>query len=85
MTAYAPCPKCNGQHAAPVKFTWWGGVLGPKLLKHVKCAACGHSYNGKTGRDNTKGIVIYFVILGALAFIVMFMIFFAIAVMQVVK
>jgi hypothetical protein len=85
MTAYAPCPKCRGSNAAPVKFTWWGGVLGPKLLKHVKCSACGHAYNGKTGKDNTTGILIYFAVIGALAFIVMFMIFFAIAVMQVAK
>ena len=51
-----------------MKFTWWGGVLGPKVLTHVKCPGCGHAYNGKTGRDNTTGIVIYSVIIGILAF-----------------
>lgn len=45
-----------------MSFTWWGGILGPKLLTHVKCPECGHKYNGKTGRDNTTGIVIYSVI-----------------------
>jgi hypothetical protein len=68
-----------------VKFTWWGGVLGPKLLKHVKCQTCGYAFNGKTGKDNTKGIVIYFAVIGALAFVVMFAVFFAIAVMQAAK
>lgn len=42
-------------------------MLGPKILKHVKCAGCGKAYNGKTGRDNTTGIVIYSVVVGVLA------------------
>lgn len=48
-----------------MKFTWWGGLLGPKLLTHVKCRACGKQYNGKTGKDNTTNIVIYFIVVGA--------------------
>ena len=59
---YAPCPKCSGTSAQKLSFTWWGGVLGPKLLTHVKCLACGYKYNGKTGKDNTTNIVIYSVI-----------------------
>ena len=59
MNAYAPCPKCGGRNADKVRFTWWGGVLGPKVLSHVKCPQCGKAYNGKSGRDNTTGIVIY--------------------------
>jgi len=49
-----------------MKFTWWGGLIGPKILTHVKCPGCGYAYNGKTGRDNTTGIVIYSVIVGAI-------------------
>lgn len=67
MNAYAPCPQCGGTNAEKVRFTWWGGVLGPKILKHVKCPGCGKAYNGKTGQDNTTGIVIYSVIVGILA------------------
>jgi hypothetical protein len=48
-----------------MKFTWWGGVLGPKVLSHVKCPSCGYGYNGRSGRDNTVGIAIYCVIVGA--------------------
>lgn len=59
MTEYAACPQCGQSSAEKVNFTWWGGILGPKILKHVKCKACGKAYNGKTGRDNTTGIVIY--------------------------
>ena len=42
-----------------MSFTWWGGVIGPRVLTHVECPRCGHAYNGKSGGDNTTGIVIY--------------------------
>jgi len=35
-------------------------------LTHVKCQACGKQYNGKTGKDNTTNIAIYFVVVGLL-------------------
>ena len=72
MIAYAPCPKCRSVGAQRMKFTWWGGVLGPRILSHVKCPACGFAYNGKSGRENTAGIVIYCVLVGAvvMAFVV---------------
>lgn len=65
MTQYVTCPRCGGV-AEKVGFTWWGGVLGPKVLSHVKCTRCGHKYNGKSGKDNTTGIVIYSVVVGIL-------------------
>ena len=65
MTPYAPCPKCRAVGAEKMKFTWWGGLLGPKILSHVKCPGCGYAYNGKSGRDNTLGIAIYCVVVGA--------------------
>jgi uncharacterized protein (DUF983 family) len=52
----------------PVKFTWWGGLLGPKMLSHVKCQQCGLAYNGKTGQSNTKGIVIYAIVVNVIVF-----------------
>jgi hypothetical protein len=57
-----PCPKCGFQGSSPVSFTWWGGLIGPKMLSHVRCNACRYCYNGKTGRSNTTGIVIYTVV-----------------------
>jgi hypothetical protein len=70
------CPYCSSDAPGqPVGFTWWGGVLGPKLLSHVKCAACGKGYNGKTGQPNTMGIAIYSIVLGALAFAVGYAVF----------
>ena len=53
------CPKCGSTGHKPVTFTWWGGLLGPKMLNHVKCLACGYCYNGKTGRSNDTAIAIY--------------------------
>jgi len=68
MTNYVPCPKCRNAAAERLKFTWWGGILGPRLLTHVKCSACGNKYNGKTGGDNTTNIVIYSVVVVILVF-----------------
>ena len=64
MTNYAPCPQCRQSAAEKMKFTWWGGILGPRILTHVKCQACGKQYNGKTGKENTAGIAIYMVVVG---------------------
>jgi hypothetical protein len=67
MPEYQPCPKCSSSRAKKVSFTWWGGVVGPSLLTHVKCQDCGAAYNGKTGRSNTGAIVIYSVVVGVIA------------------
>lgn len=68
FSEYVPCPRCTRPDPQQVKFTWWGGVLGPKLLKHVKCTGCNLTYNGKSGQSNTTNIVIYSVILGVISF-----------------
>ena len=57
------CPKCGSGIISPVKYTWWGGVLGPKLLHHTKCEVCGYRYNSKTRKPNTVGIIIYSAVL----------------------
>jgi uncharacterized protein (DUF983 family) len=82
MTEFAPCPKCNNSVAERLKFTWWGGALGPKILTHVKCGACGMKYNGKTGRDNTTGIVVYSIIAGVISFALLFIVVFVFAVLR---
>ena len=66
MSTFAKCPSCNSQQATKVGFTWWGGMLGPKLLTHVKCDECGVAYNGKTGKSNTNAIAMYFLVTLAL-------------------
>ena len=69
-TQYAPCPNCRQSNAQPVKYTWWGGALGPKMMSHVKCQSCNTQYNGKTGKSNTQSIVIYNLVVFVLAFCV---------------
>jgi transposase-like protein len=72
---YVPCPRCRRPDPQKVNFTWWGGVLGPRILKHVKCNGCGFAYNGKSGQSNTTNIIAYSVVLGLIALAVGFMLF----------
>ncbi|MBK8610440.1 MAG: hypothetical protein IPL84_11020 [Chitinophagaceae bacterium] len=73
----AGCPKCGSKIITKVKYTWWGGVLGPRLLHHTKCETCNYRFNGKTGKSNTPGIIIYSVLI----FVVLFVIFYFIKTM----
>ncbi len=59
---YAPCPQCGNANATKVKYTWWGGALGPSMFTHVKCNDCGTQFNGKTGKSNQTNIILYFVV-----------------------
>jgi predicted nucleic-acid-binding Zn-ribbon protein len=59
MDRYQPCPKCASEKAVAVDFTWWGGIVGPKMFTHVKCIQCGTTFNGKTGKSNQTAIAIY--------------------------
>lgn len=81
QSQYAPCPKCRQSVAQKVSFTWWGGLLGPKLFSHVKCGACGTGYNGKTGKDNTTNIIIYSIVAIIIAFFLMLLLFFGLGVL----
>lgn len=70
MSQFAPCPRCGSVSATPVGFSWWGGVLGPKMLTHVKCGQCRATYNGKTGAWNTVGIAIYITVTTVIALVI---------------
>jgi hypothetical protein len=62
---FAPCYNCGNTTAKRLTWSWWGGVLGPKLLTHVECFQCGTRYNGKSGHSNTMNIVAYQVVIWA--------------------
>lgn len=65
------CPYCKSDlPPKPAGFTWWGGVLGPKVLSHAICPACKKGYNSKTMQPNTTGIAIYSVVVIALVLVV---------------
>jgi hypothetical protein len=57
--------------ATKVNCTWWGGVIGPRILNHVKCNQCGQTFNSKTGRSNTTGIIVYSVVTGVICLIIL--------------
>jgi hypothetical protein len=71
MADYVPCPQCGSPHVQQVSFTWWGGVLGPKILHHVRCQNCRNTFNGKTGQPNTVPIIIYSVVVFFIALVLM--------------
>lgn len=58
-SGYYTCPDCGADAAERVSFTWWGGLIGPAMLSHVRCRNCGTTYNGKSGRSNNTAIAIY--------------------------
>ena len=62
MAKFATCPRCSSSNVSKVSDTWWGGIVGPYLLNHVRCQDCGTTYNGKTGKSNTVPIIIYQVV-----------------------
>ena len=70
MPEFAACPHCGSTTATKVNFTWWGGILGPRLLNVVSCSGCGKQYNGKTGQSNTNAIIIYSVVVVVIAVVV---------------
>jgi hypothetical protein len=72
---YLPCPACKGLQCRRMGFTWWGGVIGSKILSHVKCDSCGNTYNGKTGASNSGAIAIYMVVVGVISIAIMIALF----------
>ena len=66
------CPKCGSENVKAVRYTWWGGLLGPKLLHHTKCLDCNYVFNSKTRQSNTTAIIIYSVVLFVIAFVVFY-------------
>lgn len=72
MSEFEPCPECESENATRVKFTWWGGLIGPRLFTHVKCDDCGTTFNGRTGKSNNVAIALYLIVPAVLVFIVTF-------------
>lgn len=73
QSEFAPCPNCRQEQASRVGFTWWGGLIGPRILNVVRCLGCGTQYNGKTGGTLTTGIVIYTCVAVGIALVLILM------------
>ena len=69
-----PCPYCQNPTSTQVGFTWWGGLIGAKLLSHVECTACHRRYNGRTGQSNNGSIALYMTIIGVIGFAVIYVV-----------
>ncbi len=57
-----PCPSCGQVAGKRIKYTWWGGVVGPGILNLTKCQVCGFQFNYKTGLSTKKAILWYNVV-----------------------
>lgn len=57
-----------------MKYTWWGGVLGPKLMNLYKCESCRFQFNRATGKGASKAIWTYNIVALVLALVVLFMV-----------
>jgi predicted RNA-binding Zn-ribbon protein involved in translation (DUF1610 family) len=57
---WADCPNCGAPgDATRIWWTWWGGMIGPAIICHVRCNQCRTTYNGNKGDSNTGRIAIY--------------------------
>lgn len=65
---WVACPRCGSGYVSRPTFTWWGGLVGPRIIKEVKCNGCGHRYNGRTGGPNTLAIALYLTVVLTLIF-----------------
>jgi hypothetical protein len=68
---YTACPRCNSPHLTKPSFTWWGGLVGPKLFNHTVCSGCHFGFNSKTGKSNTTAIGIYFGVIFAIGIVLL--------------
>ena len=74
---YKPCPRCGCSETKKIKYTLWGGHLGPKLTHRVRCQNCGKDYNGKTGRSIAKTIAIYTMAIISIVVILLLLFYYA--------
>ncbi len=65
------CPQCQSGNVHKPSFTWWGGLLGPRLLNHHVCNGCGLGFNGTTGKSNATAIGIYLAVGVGLAIVLL--------------
>lgn len=59
---YKQCPRCGSSDIHKVEYSWWGGLVSPALVHQVRCKKCGKAYDGTTGKDTTRKVLLYIVI-----------------------
>ncbi len=68
MQATPMCPRCGG-YTKKVGYTWWGGIIGPKMMNLHKCANCKLSFNATTMQSAETAIIIYAVVTGVVGLV----------------
>ncbi len=68
------CPNCQSNNIKSINWTWWGGVIFPRMFNHTKCNDCSFLYNGKSRKSN-KNIVRGFTIASIISTLVTIAIF----------
>ena len=56
------CPGCGGGPLVEPGFTWWGGLVGHKILGVEKCESCRHWWVKGTGQSGDTRVTIYKVV-----------------------
>jgi hypothetical protein len=56
------CPGCGGGPLVEPGFTWWGGLVGHKILGVEKCESCRHWWVKGTGQPGDTRVTIYKVV-----------------------
>lgn len=64
------CPSCGSNDAAKVTLTWWGGVVGPRIMNLHKCRDCNCRFNSVTGKPADRAILAYALVGLAVALLV---------------
>lgn len=59
MAKERTCPHCGSTNVKRLRFTWWGGFVGPWLLRYVRCGGCGKKSSLRPGRRRLLWIVLY--------------------------
>jgi hypothetical protein len=60
--AYRACPGCGGGPLAEPGFTWWGGLVGHKLLGVEQCKRCKKWFVKGTGQPGDTRVMVYIVV-----------------------
>ncbi len=67
------CPECGSMDVHAVKYTWWGGMLGPKMFHHTKCEECKFTFNSKTRNSNKQAVIKYLVVSTLIAVVIAYL------------
>ena len=70
-----PCPRCRQVGASIRKWSWWGGLIGPKIMKQATCRFCQQDFNYQTGKPITGQTIGLYMLAGVaipIGFLILF-------------